>query len=408
MKYPKNHYLSKNKINNNMIKINYPGILFILLMMAGNTMLAQSPCISDSISFSTTISSCPGNSNGTATVTIHGGNPPYTYLWSTFPAQTSQTAINLMPLTYSVLITDSTGCIDTGSVTIEAIEVPAICMVTVNGNSTNNIIYWDRTLYPSIDSFIVYREVSPSSYTRIGSVSNDSLGQLIDTARNIGPANGDPNIASYRYKLQVRDTCGYYSSLSPYHNTIHIVDDGLGAFSWSIPYTIEGSINPVSNYVLLCDTANVDVWGPVSVVSGTMSSATDPGFADHSNIANWRVKTNWGIVCDPERATVNTTRSNIKHGALTTGITAELLSASVYVYPNPACDQVTIGLSPQINQASIRIENMMGQLMFQENINAAGTNGTNKRIDLNNYSKGIYLINIESKNTRIFKRFVVE
>lgn len=389
--------------------LRYPAVLVILFTMLQSISMAQSPCVPDSISFTTTISSCPGNSNGTATATIHGGIPPYTYLWGTFPAQTTQTAINLNPTNYWVVITDSAGCIDTGNVTIEALEAPSICMVTVNGNSTNNIIYWDRSLYDGLDSFIVYREVSASSYLRIGAVSNDSLGMLIDTARSIGPANGDPNLASYRYKLQVLDTCGNYSPLSPYHNTIYIVEDGLGAFSWSIPYTIEGGTNPVASYVLLCDTANVDVWGPVAVVGGSMSSATDPGFADHSNIANWRVKTNWSIVCDPEtRATVNTTRSNIKHGSLSTGITKEILSASVVVFPNPASNQITVGLSPQINRAIIRIENVMGQVVFQENIDASGNNSTNRKIDISSYSKGMYIISIESDNNKIFKKIIVD
>ncbi|MGZ4075607.1 MAG: hypothetical protein ACXVDZ_18820, partial [Bacteroidia bacterium] len=176
---------------------------------------------------------------------------------------------------------------------------PSICMVTCDNLSINNIIYWDKTGLTHVDSFIIYRETSPAVYSKIGAVSNDSLSQYTDTARSIGPANGDPNIASYRYKIRILDSCGVYSAMSPYHNTIYIVDDGLGDFSWSIPYGIEGSSSPVINYVLLCDTAGVGVWGPVSTVLGADTIASDPGFVSHSSVANWRVKTAWGISCTP-------------------------------------------------------------------------------------------------------------
>jgi hypothetical protein len=390
-----------------MIKLNYSRILVVLLMMAGSTLSAQVICTNDSISFTTTLSGC-SNDNGTATVTIHGGIPPYTYVWNTLPPQTSQTAINLSSGMWTVAIIDSAGCTDTGTVYIDAVAAPSICMVTVNGTSTNNIIYWDRSLYDNVDSFFVYRETSPSYYRKIAVVSNDSLGQYVDTARSIGPANGDPNLASYRYKLQIRDTCGNMSQLSPYHNTIYIVDDGGGQFSWSIPYTIEGMANPVTNYILLCDTAGVDLWGPVAAVGGGSSSAIDPGFADHSTIANWRVKTSWGIVCDPTtRATVNTTRSNIKHPSTSTSIALVNSDASVFIYPNPAKNQVTLMLSPDIKNADIKIINVMGQTIHQEKLNSAG-GSIDLKLDVSSYAKGIYTVHIEKENSMIVKKLIIQ
>lgn len=50
-----------------------------------------------------------GASNGSATVTnIAGGTPPYSYSWS--DSQTTQTAVNLAPGPYSVIVTDDNGC----------------------------------------------------------------------------------------------------------------------------------------------------------------------------------------------------------------------------------------------------------------------------------------------------------
>jgi len=384
-------------------------LLLTLVLITGT--FAKAGCPTLTLTFTTTDASCPNNSDGSATVNVTGGSGSYAYLWSVSAgAQTTATATGLMPGTYTVTIMDGgPSCLTTGTVTVSAppVPTPSICMVTVDGHSVNNFVYWDQTPYTNVDSFIIYRETSPSVYSRIGAVSSDSLSEFEDTARSVGPANGDPNLASYRYKIQILDTCGNYGPMSLYHSTIYIVDDGLGQFSWAAPYTIEGSPNPVTNYVLLCDTANVDVWGPVQTVPGTDSVANDPGFPTHGTIANWRVKTAWSISCTPTRATVNTTRSNIKHaGLVTTGIAALNNGSSMVMYPNPATDEVIIGLSPEIKNATLRIVNVVGQVMLEERLEASGTAITS-RINVSGYAKGVYLVSIESNGLKTFKKLVV-
>ena len=52
-------------------------------------------------------STCP---NGSATATISGGTAPFTYAW-TPSGQTTQTAIGLLPGTYTVCVTDANSCV---------------------------------------------------------------------------------------------------------------------------------------------------------------------------------------------------------------------------------------------------------------------------------------------------------
>lgn len=362
---------------------------------------------SQPLTLNTTFTDASCTNDGTASVTASGGTSPYFYLWSN-TAQT-QNISGLLAGSYSVSVTDNKGCIQTSSVTITNSilpPAPSICMVTADDNSINNIIIWDKTSYNNVDSFIVYREVSTSIYARIGAVAYDSLSEFIDTSRSVGPANGNPNVGSYRYKLQVRDVCGNYSALGPYHNTIYIIYSGSGQFSWSIPYAIEGAANPVSNYVLLCDTANVNVWGPVGIVTGNSVSVTDPGFSNHSTIANWRVKTSWSISCTPTRATVSTSRSNIKHGSITTGVETNTELNSTVIYPNPATDFVTIEIPGLTQNATIRILNTIGQIVYEQKMVTSGRSGIHK-IDTSDLPKGIYTVAIESKDVNVFKKLVV-
>jgi len=63
-----------------------------------------------------------GGANGTATVVPNGGTPFYTYLWNTIPAQTSSTAVNLLPGDYIVTVTDANDCTSEGLVLVDFTE----------------------------------------------------------------------------------------------------------------------------------------------------------------------------------------------------------------------------------------------------------------------------------------------
>lgn len=62
--------------------------------------------------------SCYSAGDGSATVNITGGIGPFTYFWNTVPAQTTATANNLSPGTYTVMIQNGIGCTTMDSVVI--------------------------------------------------------------------------------------------------------------------------------------------------------------------------------------------------------------------------------------------------------------------------------------------------
>ncbi|MFM7758765.1 MAG: gliding motility-associated C-terminal domain-containing protein, partial [Crocinitomicaceae bacterium] len=79
-------------------------------------------------SATTTLVSCPGGTNGTATATMTPALGTVTYLWS--DGQTTQTATNLAAGTYTCVVTSSIGC--SGTVTATVTEIPAMIITIAN------------------------------------------------------------------------------------------------------------------------------------------------------------------------------------------------------------------------------------------------------------------------------------
>ena len=86
---------------------------------------------------------CNGNSNGSATINPVGGATPYTYSWNP-NGYTAQTVSTLSAGTYTVTVSDNSGCTTTTSVTITqpttlGISIASQTNVLCNGSSTGSI-----------------------------------------------------------------------------------------------------------------------------------------------------------------------------------------------------------------------------------------------------------------------------
>lgn len=87
--------------------------------------------------------SCVGNSDGSASVTVLGGTPGFSYSWSTSPVQTTATATGLSVGTYNVAVTDGNGCAAT-SPPVSVLVSPSLNLtigtqrVTCNGQSNGS------------------------------------------------------------------------------------------------------------------------------------------------------------------------------------------------------------------------------------------------------------------------------
>ncbi len=90
------------------------------------------------ISLESTTISCAGGANGTVSLTASGGVAPYTYTWDT--GATSASIANLLTGTYSVTVTDNSGCQLTEARTLAE---PMPLLLTLS--PTNNLCQFDQT-----------------------------------------------------------------------------------------------------------------------------------------------------------------------------------------------------------------------------------------------------------------------
>ncbi|MBI2271722.1 MAG: SBBP repeat-containing protein [Bacteroidetes bacterium] len=331
---------------------------------------------------------------------------------------------NSSSLAFGATILTNKGRTDTyvtNEITRNGMLVPQLCTVTVDSLSKNNVIYWDKTPYTDAKNFIVYRETSINNYKPLATIPYDSLSYFTDTVRTrYFPNTGNPNIGTYRYKLQYMDTSGNYSSLSPYHNTIYIVDNGAGQFSWNPLYTIENTANPVDNYVLMRDDNGTGVWTTVGNVVGNQNTIADPSYASHAN-GKWRVETQWAITCTPTfikksnvdgvtiltTKTVNNSRSNIKDNIAAIGINESNAGTRFSLYPNPANGRLNIEW-PELSSEPpvlVIIRNYLGTEIIKL---APEKNKTRTTIDISDLAAGIYCLELKGDKYTALKKLVIE
>lgn len=133
---------------------------------------------------------CAGYNNGSATVNVLTGIPPFYYLWNTTPPQTTAIATGLYgngvldSIQYTVIIRDSTGCADTESVWIKNGPRTVLRVLTSRNPDSCNIDNGTITLDSLIpgNTFIVAYLLDGVPYTQTITASAAWTGVLTGLA----------------------------------------------------------------------------------------------------------------------------------------------------------------------------------------------------------------------------------
>jgi len=364
------------------------------------------------VSVSVNNASC-GSSNGSLIANPSGGTSPYSYQWSN--GQTATTATGLATGNYTLTTTDTHTCIATQTVSIakNPPSTPAICAVTVDSLSKYNVMVWDKTSYPTTDTFFIYRDTANNNYAIIGKVPYNSLSQFTDTVRHLYAANGDPNASTWKYKIAVKDTCGNISTMSPYHKTLFI-QNSSGNFTWN-QYEIEGvntgggvPVPALQNYLFQRDNLSNGTWQTIQTLSASSLAYTDPAYSTYQSTGAWRVKTVWSISClptlikdpVPDATTINNSKSNTFKTNAPTSVNESLLESSVNIFPNPNSGEFQV-VSSAFKFQNVDIYNLYGEKIYSQSVNNKSCIVT---LDAPN---GIYFLKLISDKGTAVKKMIV-
>ena len=265
---------------------------------------------------------------------------------------------------------------------------PEICMVTVDANSTHNIVFYDKTNHDDAAFYIIYREDQSGNYIALDSIHKDTLSEYHDMTALV-------NVRAHKYKISLVDTFGVESNLSPYHRNVFCDEPSTGLFAWNW-YEIEGQSNPSTQWVMLReDVAGSTGWMAIDTILGSEVSFLDAQIAAFP-LGTWRVRNLWGLSCNSTRVGVNTSRSNVRNQSMAPSAIREMEIHSFNVYPNPATDLISV--TGIYYNEPYQIADMTGKV-----VETGVLNGVDPQFHVTDITNGLYLVTIRNASVKWFK-----
>lgn len=291
---------------------------------------------------------------------------------------------------YTVSITTIEGCKYTTNVNVilRTKDSPSICLITVNNNN-KNVIYWEKPSTNGIDSFYIYRETNVSNqYKQIASISYNSINKYIDETSL-------PNVQSYRYKISIKDSCGFESSKSNFHKTMHLSINKGQENTWNLiwePY--QGFY--ISTYYIYRGTnaGNLQLIG-----TATESSTQYTDFSAPAGYVYYQVEVVSADNCITGNTksaleTINSSRSNIASNN-STGINYSISGDKQFsIYPTFVENNLTITSQILAGKKTIaQLYSVEGKVVQSIFVNSGIT-----KMDVSGVAKGVYMLRINSGN----------
>ncbi len=307
---------------------------------------------------------CSNDSAGSLVVTLRGGKPPYTYLWSN--GATTSSIYNLTSGVYNCIITDSRG---------------------VSLSCTYSILPFPFTLSFNVFSPCFGKRNDSISLNIIGGTSpftyNWSNGYTTDTIYYVSPGTYTCTITD-AHGCPAKDTVVIVQS-APLNIDSYTVTKSTypGYNNGSITVTVSGGIPPGDSayYLYLWSNGGSYVDSLTNLDSGSYAvCVTSPygcGSVCDSNII---VVTNSGNIADP--------------------------SHFVTVYPVPSNGLITLGFEGS-GFNNFEVSDALGRLVYKQPLNPQQYNWS-VQIDLSGLADGLYFLQINSTQGVSTKKIVIQ
>ncbi len=337
------------------------------------------------ISGNVTNPSCPLSTDGSVNISVSGGIPPYTFLWSN--GATTEDVSGLGTGTYSVQVTDNVGCVETASFELEVISLPFEL-------SCEDIV-----------------------------VNLDENGNVIILPEDIATPSG--NCGEVTFSIDVETVS---CNLGDYDVTITATDvDGRTA-TCVATVTVIGADADCDTVADACDLCP----GGDDNVDNNMDGDPDCAFPpDNDDILDaWRCAPAKVYIChippgNPENAHTicvsdNSINAHLEHGDYlgpceqvscdeagfrSVGTKTKKVN-QMALFPNPVQHNLNLLLDVDASETTVSIKNQFGQIVYESVVDGGEQN---LRIDISGhkFSNGVYFVTVRNDGTQLAKKFIV-
>lgn len=285
------------------------------------------------------------------------------YLWNT--GLTGQSLVTAEEGAYSVEVSNNGNvCIETDTIQVYFTRPYAdeeIGLVTVDLESGDNLVIWERTLNKGTDYYEIYRG-SEGNELYLGKVDFKDL----TVFRDIGTFDDG---VSYRYKILVVDTCGNKSEFSSSHKTMHLTANKGVANEVNLAWNhYEGF--PVAWYYIYrgIDSAKLQLYDSIQY-DPTTTAKTD--YNPPAGIAYYRIGVKAPRVyvisslTKADSGPYSHSMSNIEDNRFQTGLKELNSSGNLAIYPNPSADYTTVSFpNPDKKKFQLVVRDLSGKMVL--------------------------------------------
>lgn len=309
------------------------------------------------------------------------------YTWNSSTYTTSGDYVQVFP--------NSVGCDSTVTLhlTIAELQTPKICMITVDSNN-HNVVVWKRN--EVVNYYNVYRQGTQSGQFNLMTTVPYSVPSWTDTSSNAA-------VMAYVYKISAIDTCSYESSLSLPHKTIHLtINQGVNN-NWNLAWNPYEGIT-YTTYNIYRGVVNIpDSLELIATISGDNTSYTDIN-APIGTIY-YQIEILLNESCYPTKS-YSSIRSNIVTNNSSSGLyNIENSNTNIQLYPNPTANKSTLEVQGLTKEADVIVYDIYGRKIKTYKF---GLNQTKLEIDVNGFAPGVYNIKIVNTDCNITKKLIVK
>ena len=337
-----------------------------------------------------------GLTNGAVDVAVSFGTIT-SMLWSN--GAITEDLTNVAAGDYTLQYKDNNGCSNFLTVTVPNVlpYQPQICLLTVDTSLTYNKIIWSKDPNNIVDGFKIYRETTNyGEFELIATVPYSSNSEFIDN-------EASPKDRSWRYFITSFDGCNEsYGSFI--HKTIHVVIESTDLVTYNLAWDDYEGISYTSVDLWRYDATNGWVIAAPNLGVGTNTYPDTP--IDITDL-NYMVAFNLSTPCTVTKAInhdasrSNNTNSIFAPGGETDLSVIENQDGKIMMYPNPTTDNLNISIENPDKFKTLRIINMNGELVFEQNITQSLF-----QVSTADLPQGIYFVQIYSENTVVIEKII--